>query len=59
MTDHHAVAQSIFDQFDSDHDGILTSVELKPWYDILAAARTDLSLTSDGYESWFGVMDTN
>ena len=59
MTDHHAVAQSIFDQFDSDHDGILTSVELKPWYDILAAARADLSLTSDGYDAWFGVMDTN
>ena len=59
MTDYAAVAQSIFDQFDADHDGQLTSGELKPWYDILAAARADLGLTSDGYYAWFAVMDAN
>ena len=59
MTDFHAVAQSIFDQYDSDHDGNLTSGELKPWYDVLAAARADLSLTSDGYYAWFAAIDQN
>ena len=59
MADHKALAQSIFDQFDSDHDGSLTSGELKPWYDILAASRPDLGLNSDGYYAWFAVMDAN
>ena len=59
MTDFKAVAQSIFDKFDSDHDGNLTSGELKPWYDILAASRADLALTSDGYYAWFAVIDQN
>ena len=59
MADHTAQAQSIFDQFDSDHDGSLTSGELKPWYDILAASRPDLALNSDGYYAWFAVMDAN
>ena len=59
MADHTAQAQSIFDQFDSDHDGSLTSGELKHWYDILAASRPDLALTSDGYYAWFAVMDAN
>ena len=59
MADHTAQAQSIFDQFDSDHDGSLTSGELKPWYDTLAASRPDLGLNSDGYYAWFAVMDAN
>ena len=59
MADHKALAQSIFDQFDSDHDGNLTSGELKPWFDILAASRPDLNLTSDGYYEWFAIMDAN
>ena len=59
MADHKALAQSIFDQFDSDHDGNLTSAELKPWFDTLAASRADLSLTSDGFDAWFAVMDAN
>ena len=59
MTDFAAAAQKIFDQYDSDHDGNLTSVELKPWYDNLAAARADLALTSDGYYVWFAVIDQN
>ena len=59
MADHTAQAQSIFDQFDSDHDGSLTSGELKPWYDILATSRPDLGHTSDGYYAWFAVMDAN
>ena len=59
MADHTAQAQSIFDQFDSDHDGSLTSGELKPWYDILTASRPDHALTSDGYYAWFAVMDAN
>ena len=59
MTDYAAIAKSIFDQYDSDHDGNLTSGELKPWYDTLAAARADLNLTSDGYYAWFAVIDKN
>ena len=59
MADHTAQAQSIFDQFDSDHDGSLTSAELKPWYDILCTSRADLALNNDGYYAWFAVMDAN
>ena len=59
MTDFNALAQSIFDKYDSDHDGNLTSGELRPWFDALAAARADLNLTSDGYYAWFAEIDKN
>ena len=59
MTDFNALAQSIFDKYDSDHDGNLTSGELRPWFDALAAARADHNLTSDGYYAWFAEIDKN
>ena len=59
MTDFAAAAQKIFEQYDSDHDGNLTTEELKPFFDQLAAARADLSLTSDGYNAWFAAIDLN
>ena len=59
MTDFNAIAHSIFEKYDSDHDGNLTSGELRPWYDALTAARPDLNLTSDGYYAWFADIDKN
>ena len=59
MTDFNAVAQKIFDQYDSNHDGNLTSDELKPWYDELVAARGDLGLSNEGYAAWFAAIDKN
>ena len=59
MTDFAAAAQKLFDQYDSDKDGNLTTQELKPFYDELAAARADLNLTSDGYYAWFAAIDLN
>jgi Ca2+-binding EF-hand superfamily protein len=59
MTDYAATAQKIFDQYDSDKDGNLTTMELKPFYDQLAAARADLNLTSDGFYAWFATIDLN
>jgi hypothetical protein len=59
MTDFAACSQKIFDRYDSDHDGNLTSGELKPWYDLLAAARADLALTSDDYYYWFAAIGQN
>jgi Ca2+-binding EF-hand superfamily protein len=59
MTDYTAIATAIFGQYDSDHDGNLTSHELRPWYDALLASRPDLGLTSDGYYVWFADIDKN
>lgn len=59
MTDFSAIAHSVFDKYDSDHDGILTSAELRPWFDALIASRADLGLTGDSYVAWFSAIDKN
>ena len=53
MSDWNALAQAVFDQFDSDKDGALTPDEIKAFFESLVAK----GFASGEYEAWFTTID--
>lgn len=52
-----AVVADLYKKYDTDGDGTLSTAELQNFYNDLAAARSDLGLSGDGYQAWFTSLD--
>ena len=53
------IVQAIWDKYDSDNDGSINLEESRAFYEELAAKRSDLNLTADNINQWFGSIDSD
>ncbi len=53
MTDYKAIVAGIFEKYDSDKDGTLSTTELQEFFTQLSATRSDLG----DFASWFAKVD--
>jgi hypothetical protein len=59
MADYAAITAALYEKHDSDKNGTLEPVEIRPFFDELIAARPDLGFTADDFDKWFGSIDLN